>query len=60
MKELSIERMEQAKGGCSFDEMMFYATAQLYHIGQLNTDSIYFPYHAAGTGYYTAKLVACM
>ena len=60
MKELSIERMEQAKGGCSFSEMMFYATAQLYHIGQLDTSSIYFPYHSMGVSYYTARLVACM
>ena len=60
MKELSIEQMESTKGGCSFTEMMFYATAQQYHIGQLDSSSQYFRYHAAGAGFYTARLFACM
>lgn len=61
MKELSIEQMEQVKGGsCSFEEMAFYATSQLYHIGQLDPSNYYFPYHLAGTSFYTLKLFACM
>jgi hypothetical protein len=60
MKELSTEQMESTKGGCSFTEMMFYANAQLYHIGKLDTSSDDFQYHAAGAGFYTYKLFACM
>lgn len=61
MKELSIEQIEQVKGGtCSFSEMMFYATAQQYHLGQLASSSEYYQYHAAGVGYYTARMFACM
>ncbi|MDG1277333.1 MAG: hypothetical protein P8O16_08640 [Algoriphagus sp.] len=60
MRELSIEKMEMVSGGCSFTEMAFYATAQLYHIGQLDSSSDYFPYHVAGVGFYTARLFACM
>lgn len=60
MKALSLEQMEDINGGCSFDEMMFYATAQLYHLGQLSSGSQYYAYHVAGVGYYTARLMACM
>lgn len=60
MRELSIEKMEMVSGGCSFTEMMFYATGQQYHMGQLDSSSEYFAYHAAGVGYYTARLFACM
>ncbi len=60
MKELSIEKMEMVKGGCSFEETMFYATAQLYHLGQLSSSNSYHYYHAAGVSYYTGRLMACM
>lgn len=60
MRELSIEKIEIVKGGCSFSEMMFYATASQYHLGQLSSSNGYFSYHAAGIGYYSARLMACM
>jgi len=60
MRELSTEKMEMVSGGCSFTEMAFYATAQLYHIGQLDSSNKYFEYHAAGTAFYTMKLFGCM
>lgn len=60
MKKLSIEKMENLSGGCSFDEMAFYATSALYHIGQLSSSSQYWYYHSAGIGYYNARLIACM
>lgn len=60
MKELSIEKMEMVKGGCSFTEMMYYATAQQYHIGGLSSSHELFSYHAAGAGYFTYRMFACM
>jgi hypothetical protein len=60
MKELSIERMEMVSGGCGFTEMMFYATAQQYHMGQLGTESPYLYYHSTGVVFYTARMMACM
>jgi hypothetical protein len=48
-------------GGCSFIEMMFYASAQLYHIGGLQGASDWgYAYHGLGIANYTAKLVGCM
>ncbi|SDY90368.1 hypothetical protein SAMN05444412_103337 [Rhodonellum ikkaensis] len=52
--------MEIVKGGDSFSEMMFYATASQYHLGQLSSSNGYFSYHAAGIGYYSARLMVCM
>jgi hypothetical protein len=62
MKELSIEQMEMVSGGgCSFMEMMFYASAQLYHIGGLQGASDWgYAYHGLGIANYTEKLVGCM
>jgi hypothetical protein len=48
-------------GGCSFNDMMFYASAQLYHIGSLQSATWYSAgYHTVGIAYYTEKLVGCM
>ncbi|WP_075351838.1 hypothetical protein [Algoriphagus marinus] len=60
MKELSIEKMEMVNGGCDFDEAMFYATSQLYHLGQLGSGNQYYYYHFAGLSYYTGRLMACI
>lgn len=62
MKALSIEQMEIVEGGgCSFTEMMYYASVQLYHIGSLQSATWYsFSYHTAGIGYYSDKLAGCM
>lgn len=60
MKELSIEQMEMVKGGCSFTEMMFYATQQQYYLGQLAESHELHPVHVAGVSYYTYRMFACM
>jgi hypothetical protein len=60
MNELTIEKMEMVKGGCSFDEAMFYATGQAYFLGQLSTSDQFYPYHLAGVSYYTGRLMACI
>jgi hypothetical protein len=58
MRELSIEKMEMVSGGCSFLEMMFYASGQLYHLGAWRETEK--DYHLLGVGYYTHKLFGCM
>lgn len=60
MKELSNEKIEMVKGGCSFEEAMFYASGQLYFLGQLARSDQFYPYHALGVNYYTARLMACI
>ena len=60
MKTLSFEKMECIQGGCSFDEMVYYATSALYHMGNLSPDNQYYVYHYASMSYNTARLMACM
>jgi hypothetical protein len=60
MRELSIVETESTEGGCSFEEALFYATGQLYFLGQLASSDQFYPYHAMGVTYYTARLMACI
>ena len=62
MKELSLNQIEMVSGGeCSFMEMMYYASAQMYHMtGLPGASERAFAYHAAAVGYFNGKLVGCM